>query len=123
VRIAIGRPSRVTTIAPSVATFDKTAPGLELNSLEAIICIVHQLNNKCTTSSGFFTTTADFSQVKPFTTSYVLSGPVIGYSQLVTVSQAGAAPAQIGGLVTPESRKRIASSNIFKYFRVPASHR
>jgi hypothetical protein len=40
VRIAIGRPSRVTTNAPSAATLDKTAPGLELNSLEAIICIV-----------------------------------------------------------------------------------
>jgi hypothetical protein len=39
VRIAIGRPSRVTTIVPSEATLDKTAPGLELNSREAIICI------------------------------------------------------------------------------------
>jgi hypothetical protein len=43
VRIAIGRPSRVTTMEPSAATFDKTAPGLELNSLEAIICIVTTL--------------------------------------------------------------------------------
>jgi len=39
IRIAIGRPSRVTTIVPAEATFCKTAPGLELNSLEAIICI------------------------------------------------------------------------------------
>jgi hypothetical protein len=39
VKIAIGRPSRVTTMVPSVTTLDKTAPGLELNSLEAIICI------------------------------------------------------------------------------------
>jgi hypothetical protein len=66
VRIAIGRPSRVTTMAPSAATFDSTAPGLELNSLEAIICIKTTIAQQMPEANQKFSNSFDFSQLFSF---------------------------------------------------------